>query len=64
MAKVIEFPVTNLSEQDKKIVRLETYIRTNLIDMANRRRDLVALAKEIKRLQLRLVKNEGSDGKE
>lgn len=64
MAKVIQFPLSNLSDKDKKIIRLETYIKTNLIDMAVKRKELVALAKKLRKMQLRLVENEQAEGKE
>lgn len=64
MTKVIEFPIASLSEKDKKILRLDTYIRSNIIELSNLRKELIALGNEFRKLkeqlELKVIKNEHS----
>lgn len=66
MAKIIDFPTNYLSEKDKKLIRMQNYIQSNLIDLATKRKELIDLKNRIEKLlrksNLSVVKNEAPDG--
>jgi hypothetical protein len=61
MALIVNFPLPAMSEKDKKIVRLESYIKSNLIELAKVRRDVLVELKNARNTRLRLVQNEKAD---
>lgn len=65
MGKVISLP-KRIDRADAKVLQMQAFVRSNLIDLAEQRKRLVETQKEIRklkaRLTLRLVPND-HDGK-
>lgn len=61
MGKVLYFPKLDRNEDQAKILRLQSYIRSNIIQLTELRHKLLKLEKGIKglkRINLRIVENE------
>ena len=62
MNKIIRFPNIDLARFEKKVIRLTTSIKADLINLAEKRNELLKVQKELRKLQakarLKVVKNE------
>lgn len=62
MNKVIRFPNADLAKMEKKVIKLTSSIKGDLINLAQKRTELLNIQKDLRKLQaklrLKVVKNE------